>query len=279
MWCMDKPCKPKRSITPKTENDRIDRKAVTIARNCCAGVIDDCIARKALADLAVRSRPGLRGASFIASRSSLQPNQQEFVDLQSSLDELIAKKVLVVDGHGLDIEQIANGKSLCGWASSMSISAARSELRNVRVRTRRIVQDPNINMSGPSVEDTYPSLEDQHFDNETSESLIDEFRSITRGKADAARVKTRADILRRAFGLPDTEKISYSEDAKRKLLTRLEQDPSIPRKWAAGLPTGKSRQVDRQIAQIFQCWKPCDRERLADLDYRVGFALAVDAVC
>jgi hypothetical protein len=278
------------------QRKQIDCKATEVAQAFIDGKISETEARRQIAGLAWESGSA-GGPVWAMSARERESDTQVNEDIVVQLHELIARKILVDDGRGLDIARIAAGNSLCGWTWLLAKAAAASERRASFRHYNRLVGavngggDDGVDASVEEVLDhiretgqtavacgTHPVLPGESMlDADTVESLIENYEAAARGRAEERRVHLRADAVRAAFGLREPARIIHAPNRKR-LLDLILSNPGIPRKCAAGVPTGLDPDDEAQLAEVWEDWPEDDIDDLADLDPRVSYALAVSAL-
>lgn len=283
-------------VHTSAQRDQIDREATAVARAFVEGEIDETEARREIAGLAWESGSA-GGPVWVLTAKERDSTSQVNEDMVVQLHELIARKILVNDGRGLDLARIAEGSSLCGWVWNLASVAARSERRKSLRHYNRLV-GVTRGLDGDAVDASVEEVLDHHraagqraigcgtsalppgesmLDLATVESLIESYEAAARGRAEERRVHLRAEAVRQAFGLRKPARIVHAPNRKR-LLEMILDNPSIPRKCAAGVPTGLEPDEEAQLAEVWEDWPEDDVEALADLDARVSYALAVSAL-
>lgn len=234
-----------RSIATDETNEcrEADARVAAIVEQHLEGNQTDRSARSAIA--------GILCSTNILSevaRSAHAVNAMEREELESRLLILMVRKIIEPKGEKHFNFEKMRGRSACGWFRQFARAARASELRNLRNAQRRFGIPVDLMSEGmmgfaaasaPEAVNTpyaanlsvYKTDEEIALE-ESTDDLIEEFTRQSRYLRGDRVIAIKADLLRRAFNLPNARRLSSPTD-RDWVMRRLTKDDSIAYKSAS----------------------------------------------
>lgn len=260
----------------RSEADTIDAQAVRIARAALSGELDEAEVRWRLAALVQQAGISAVEAERCGARwPALHPS-----DIEHQLDNVIQSKLTGAEGRppSYDIQTLAGGASLVGWARKLTQSASHkiaSRLRDGSSRSRPIEPDELARlMVEPTLGRSYTDHTTTGAACSVTEDDVEVFRRQIRSMRTNGQVHHRTEALLRLYGLPAPARQSLSARRER-IASVLNGDAEAARRSLATAiqPIGTA-----DVAACWNGWPPEAKQHLARLDARVAHQLALASI-
>lgn len=272
------------------DTDAIDAQATRLANLALDGFEETLTVLWELAILVDQSGVVARATK---SRLSAATPLDKLNEVTETNARLVMSKITEQVGapSNLDLQLIADGASICGWASKLAAAATLSSLRTYEREHREVLivddaarpdehdqwRGDGSPVRGVPLPHSASAEDDLFADADAAEDILDEFVARTYKARTEARTHEGARAAAQLLGVPAPTRMDRARDRAR-VARLLDRQPLIAHSAVSRLAAGALDDVDPALAKMWEGYTPDELATVAEANPLLASILAASAV-